>query len=86
MDKLTLEFSLENFIKLSREFTLETGLASDNLKRVLEEIPQSSMAMLGQTVFMLSTDVENDSKRIRKYTDRISISKLSPTGAHVIKG
>jgi pantoate kinase len=85
MEKLVSDFTLDNFLKLSREFTFETGLASPQLLEVLKEIPESSMAMLGQTVFMLSKNVEKDLQRVSRYTNRVSVSKISTSGAHFIE-
>ena len=81
MEELSRNFTLEEFVRLSRYFTFETGLASEELNKVLTAMPNSSMAMLGQTVFILSKDVESVVKQLSEFTNRISISDISSSGA-----
>lgn len=85
MEELEKQPTLNNFIKLSRHFSIETGLASDQIKKVIEEIPNSSMAMLGQTIFILTNSPKESEAQLRKYTDRVSVSSISPVGARVIE-
>lgn len=62
---------IENFIKLSRTFSEETGLINQELREILEVMDEetigSSMAMLGNTAFALS------------YTPDISVEKCMIT-------
>ena len=85
MQELEKNKSAENFIKICRHFTFETGLASKEVRNVMEKIPSSSMAMLGQSVFIL-TDSEDEAIRIlRPYCKDIKVSTISTEGAHVIE-
>ena len=85
MGELEKSPTLENFIKLSRYFSFETGLANDTIKKVMNDIPNSSMAMLGQTIFVISEKYEEIKKELLKFTDRVSISEISKTGATIIE-
>lgn len=84
MERLEKDPSLKNFIEQSRYFSLETKLASDQIKKVMLEIPNASMAMLGQTVFVVTNQAESTVAMLEKYTNRVSVSKISDRGAHVI--
>ena len=84
MRALSADLSFENFVNLSRLFSLETGLASREVTRVLEEVPSSSMAMLGQTVFAVTDDVDSMRDTFLRYTDRVAVSTLSESGAKVV--
>ncbi|MFN8389101.1 MAG: hypothetical protein U0136_02280 [Bdellovibrionota bacterium] len=77
--------TLPNLMSLCRRFTLETGLASPELRNVLAAVPTASMAMLGQTAFILTKDVETAKKQLSQFTDRIQVSALSETGAAVVR-
>ncbi len=58
------EKTFENFMNLSNCFTREIGLETPDIKRVLEkidpEIALASQAMLGNTVFAVTNDFDND--------------------------
>jgi len=84
MEALLRERTVSNFIALSRRFTLETGLANETVRRVLEAVPESSMAMLGQSVFALTNDEHDLRKKFSAFTDRIVVSPLADRGAHVV--
>lgn len=78
------DMTIPNFIELSRRFTFDTGLANDTVRRVLEAVPESSMAMLGQTAFAVTDDVEGICSRFSAFTDRIVVSSLAERGAHLL--
>ncbi len=84
MRDLLREKSVANFMHLSRRFTLETGLANETVREVLEAVPESSMAMLGQTAFAVTDDPEALTKRFSSFTDDIIVSALAEHGARVL--
>jgi len=84
MAELLRERSVEHFIELSRRFTRETGLANPQVLDVLERVPGSSMAMLGQTAFLLTKDPEEGKRLFKNFTDEIIVSHLARTGARII--
>ena len=84
MRELLLDRTVEHFMELSRKFTRETGLANEQVLAVLDRVPGSSMAMLGQTVFLFADDPEEGKKLLAPFTSDIIASKLAGTGAHVL--
>ena len=73
--------TLEQYLRSAREFTFETRLPSSDLMKVLESVPESSMAMLGQTAYIVTENVSDAVKKLMKFTDRIQVSALSSYGA-----
>ena len=73
--------SLSQYISSAREFTFETGLPSADLSRVLLEVPESSMAMLGQTAYVITENIGEAVKKLSAYSDRIQVSALGTFGA-----
>ena len=56
LEKYEAEQNPENFLKLSREFTEQTNLASEQLLEALSKVPVeygAGMAMLGNTLFVV---------------------------------
>ena len=84
MSELMKDKTVANFMHLSRRFTLETGLANETVRRVLEAVPESSMAMLGQTAFAITDDPERIKQRFSEFTHDINISALAEHGAKVL--
>ncbi len=84
MAELSADCTVENFMRLSREFTFQTNLASPDVRRVMEEVPECSMAMLGQTVFAVCDDAERVQAAFHRYTHRTNIAELSKDGAKVL--
>ena len=85
MQELMKNKTLSKFTALCRHFTFETGLASDELRRVLTAIPEASMAMLGQTAFVLTADAPLARAKLSKFTNRIQTAKPAAQGAHVLE-
>ncbi len=74
--------SLNNFFKLSREFSIETGLADERIIDVIEAVEarggMASMAMLGRAVFAI-----NGRDVLEEYGEVIS-SRIDPCGVRLI--
>lgn len=77
MGKLNKKKSIQNFLHLSRVFSIETKLASKKVRKVMDAIPESSMAMLGNTVFVLTNNPKKVEKQLKKYTKKTSVGKIS---------
>ncbi|MEW6329513.1 MAG: pantoate kinase [Candidatus Micrarchaeota archaeon] len=75
--------SVENFISLSRRFALRTGLAK-GVERALLKIKDASMAMLGETLFVLTREPESAAEACREFSGNIVISEISKEGARVL--
>ncbi len=76
--------SVENFIFLSRRFALGTGLAKP-IERALLKIKDGSMAMLGETVFVLTREPEAAASACHAFTENVVISEISADGARLLK-
>ncbi|HZX20292.1 MAG TPA: hypothetical protein VFF13_04735 [archaeon] len=77
MRALNNERSMRSFIRLCRAFSIETKLASTKVRAVMNEFPESSMAMLGNTAFVLTNKPEATKKKLKKFTKKILIGKIS---------
>jgi pantoate kinase len=87
MVEINREPTAARFRELSRYFTLETGLASHPVRRVMEEVESASMAMLGQTLYAFVHHYEAPAieERFRAYSSRITTTKLGDRAAMVIR-
>lgn len=74
--KLASEPTQENLIKLSRWFTKETGLWSNDVRRVMEAVPETSMIMLGNAVYCLTDEPEKKAELLRKYSENIIVCRV----------
>ena len=83
MRDFTRASSVENFIFLSRRFALETGLAKP-IERALLKIKEGSMAMLGETVFVLTREPETVAELCGNFSGSVIISEISKEGARVL--
>lgn len=79
--------TVARFRELSRYFTLATGLASDRVRQIMEEVESASMAMLGQTLYAVvnRSETPDIEARFRMYTDRVTTVPLGDRAAMVIK-
>ena len=75
--------SRRSFMELSRKFAVETELPSAEVRRVMDLIPGSSMAMLGQSVFALCDSVAEGMKKFEQHAEHIVVSRIADTGARV---
>lgn len=83
-EKMIVKPTLENFIKLSYEFSKETGLMSREIENIVEELNKktigASMAMLGNTVFaFVKKEDINNIKNLNDFT----ISKIYNNGIKI---
>lgn len=81
MKELDKRKTLGNFTKLCNYFSFETGLAQKKLRKIIEEMPFASMAMLGQTLFIITNNPARAKKMLLKYTKRVAVSKIAQKGA-----
>lgn len=77
MRKLSKRKSIQNFLHLSRVFSLETNLVSKRVRKVMDLIPNSSMAMLGNTVFVLTNNPKKIEKQLKKYNKKTAVGRIS---------
>ncbi len=74
---LNRERSIENFVHISRVFATETGLASKQVRKAMDAFPNSSMAMLGNTIFVLTNEPKKIQKKLKVFTKRTMMAKIS---------
>ena len=82
MRALLREPTIENFMRCSQNFVLKTGLASercvDAIEAVAAEGKVASVAMLGETVFVVG-----ESEALREFGE-VKTSKISFSGAKLL--
>lgn len=81
MQELLREKTAENLIRLSRIFTEQTGLANKKIVQAMQAIPDASMSMLGQTIFVLTNKPKDAANILKKFTKRIFFTKVAKHGA-----
>ncbi len=84
MRELNKKKTLENFVRCSNCFSLETGLASKRIGKIIRELPDASMAMLGQTLFTITNNPKKAKRTLQKYTKRIAVSRIATKGADLL--
>lgn len=84
MKELEKRKSLGNFVKLCNRFSKESGLLTKKLERIIEKVPVASMAMLGETLFIVTNNPSGAKKIMAKYSKRIAVSGIAEEGAKVI--
>ncbi len=72
-------------MKCARAFTFESELASRQVEKVLDEVPETSMAMLGQTVYALTNKPEGLKETLEGYAKKVMVSKFNRWPAKVLK-
>ena len=77
MKKVSEKKTADEFIRLCRIFAMQTKLLTDNVKPVLKEFPESSMAMLGETAFVLTNDPKETGNRLRKICKNTAVAEIS---------
>ena len=85
LQKFRREPTARKFLACAREFTFESGLASKQVERVMDEVPGTSMAMLGQTVFGLTNKPLELQKRLEAHTKKTLVSGFNVWPAKVME-
>jgi pantoate kinase len=80
--------TVARFRELSRHFTFATGLASEPVRRIMEEVESASMAMLGQTLYAVvhRSEAPEIELRFRAHTNRTTTTTVGDRAAMVIQG
>ncbi len=73
--------NMECFTGLSRIFTVETGLATKKILKIIGEIDGASMSMLGETAFIPTSAPRETEKELKKYCKRTMVAKIALKGA-----
>jgi len=77
MNSLHKNKTIKNLIHLSRVFSIESELATKQVRIVMDAIPNSSMAMLGNTVFVLTNKPKETEKQLKQFTKKTMVSIIS---------
>lgn len=75
----------KNFVKCARGFTFESGLAGRQVERVLNEVPGTSMAMLGQTVYKLTNRPAEAAEALKAYSKKVLVSRFNLWPAKLLR-
>src|SRR3989344_3109886 len=84
MGRMVKSGGMETFTGLSRVFTIESGLATPKIRRVMEAINGASMAMLGETVFIPTNEPEKARRELGKWCKRTMTAKIAVKGAGLL--
>ena len=84
MAALSENFSVDSFVEEARRFTKATGLAGDEVRRVMEAESLASMAMLGQTAYVLTRTAKEGIEKLKPFSERILCSRVARSGARVL--
>ncbi|MCR4368564.1 MAG: hypothetical protein NUV67_01515 [archaeon] len=79
MHELSKNKNSQNFLHASRAFAIETGLAqmaSRKVRAIMEQFPNSSMAMLGNSAFVLTNNPTQTQKKLGKFCKKIAAAKI----------
>ncbi|MFA6035685.1 MAG: hypothetical protein WC759_01890 [Candidatus Micrarchaeia archaeon] len=74
----------DNFMKLSRLFATESGLARGDVLAAMRE-SNGSMAMLGESVFVLTETPKRTASLLKKYCKKPITTKISRKGARLLR-
>ncbi len=79
--------TVARFRELSRYFTFATGLASERVRQIMEDVQSASMAMLGQTLyaFVHRAEAPEIESRFRAYNGRTTTAALGDRPAVIIQ-
>ncbi|MBI2597976.1 MAG: hypothetical protein HYW50_02155 [Candidatus Diapherotrites archaeon] len=84
MKQIAKKPTVKNFINLSRVFSIESGLATKKVRKIMDELPGASQAMLGSTAFVITDNPEKIAKKLKKFSYRILVSKIAKHGAGLL--
>lgn len=86
MEEINKDPTIPKFRELARHFTFETGLASEAVRRIMNEVDTASMAMLGQTLYAVVRRSEASAieQAFRKYTEHTQVVPLGNRAAMVL--
>ena len=77
MKKVSEKKTAAEFIRLCRIFAMQTHLVTDSIKPVLKEFPESSMAMLGETAFVLTNNPKEVVEKLKKISNNTAVAKIT---------
>jgi len=72
-------------ILCGRHFTMQLGLANPKILHLMDECPEASQSMLGQTAFALTNNPGRIARIFRKYTKNVSVTRIAGEGAKLLK-
>jgi pantoate kinase len=73
------------FTRLCNRFSAESGLLTKRLGRVMKEVPEASMAMLGETLFIITSRPDEAAERLKKHCRDVRVSAIAKKGAGLLK-
>lgn len=76
--------SEQSFVENSRTFAIDTKLMQGKVLLAMQKFPSASMAMLGNTVFILSNEPRKVKTQLKKICSNVQASKIARKGAHLV--
>lgn len=76
--------TMAKFVELCRKFTLESGLATRQIRRVMKKMGGASMSMLGETIFIPTAKPKKVQRELQKYCKRTMIARIATKGAGLL--
>jgi len=84
MKKIAKKPSVENFLLLSRLFSVKSNLATKKVLKVMDTMPDATQAMLGGTAFVITNNPKKVAEKFITFSNHILISKIAKRGARVL--
>jgi len=84
MEEFSKRKSLGNFMKQCKHFSRDTGLLTKRLEKVIHKVPVAGMAMLGETLFIVTNNPARAKKILLRHCKKVQISRIAEKGAHLI--
>lgn len=84
LEEFEREKTIEKFIQLSREFVLETKIASPRVEQLLTLFPECTMTLFGEGVFGITNEPRKLEEKLKSKTKFTLSSRISSEGAKVL--
>ncbi len=84
MEEFLEKKTAANFMHLSRFFTNQVGLANEKVREMMDIMPNTAQAMLGQTIFTITDEPRTTRREFSRYTSRVRVCELAEEGAHLL--
>ncbi len=81
MQEITKNKTVKKFMELSKKFTLQSGLATPKIKKIITSMEGASMAMLGETIFIPTNNPKRIENDLKKYAGKTIIARVATHGA-----
>ncbi len=84
MRTLSKNKTMRTFISESRKFSIESCLATEKIRKIMRAIPEASMAMLGETIFVPTNKPARALRELKKHCKKTIVARISQKGASLV--